>query len=320
MLRILIVDDDLAAAKELAARSTRLGYEVTAIATSGEEAMDVTAVASPELLLVRTGLAGTMDGVATADAIRRHDPVAVVFTGTEAEEEHLARAGLAEHGGFLVQPFSDRELRTTIALAHCRHGAARSAHELEGFFAVSLDMFCFLDFSGYFRRLNPAWEKTLGFTRAELVSRPFIEFVHPDDRERTLKQNAEVRGGGQAKGFENRYLCKDGSHRWFLWNATPRTAEGVIFAVARDITARKRAEDERAQLVRTLEASLAEVKTLREILPICMYCKNIRDDEDYWHSVESYISLHTKTLFSHAICPSCMVTRVEPQMKEDGGA
>ena len=53
------------------------------------------------------------------------------------------------------------------------------------------------------------------------MSRPFIEFVHPDDRERTLAQNGEVRGGGQALGFENRYLCKDGSYRWLLWNAAP---------------------------------------------------------------------------------------------------
>ena len=89
------------------------------------------------------------------------------------------------------------------------------------FFELSIDMLCQLDFNGYFKRLNPAWERTLGFTIAELMSRPFIEFVHPDDRERTLNQNSDVRGGGHALGFENRYLCKDGSYRWFLWNAAP---------------------------------------------------------------------------------------------------
>src|SRR3954447_3213789 len=92
---------------------------------------------------------------------------------------------------------------------------ARRTHELEErFFALSIDMLCFLDFSGYFKRLNPAWEQTLGLTRAELMSKPFIEFVHPDDREATLQQNKIVRAGGQARGFENRYLCKDGSYRW----------------------------------------------------------------------------------------------------------
>ena len=60
------------------------------------------------------------------------------------------------------------------------------------------DMLCTLDFGGYFKRLSASWESTLGFTRQELMSRPFIEFVHPDDRSRTLEQNASVRGGGRA--------------------------------------------------------------------------------------------------------------------------
>jgi PAS domain S-box len=183
------------------------------------------------------------------------------------------------------------------------------------FFAVSLDMLCQLGFDGYFKRLNPAWERTLGFTIEELLSRPFIEFVHPDDRERTLEQNARVRAGGQALGFENRYLCKDGSYRWFLWNATPEAGDQVIYSVARDITARKHAEEERERLVRELRAALAEVRTLREILPICSYCKKIRDDENYWQNVESYISQHTNTRFSHGICPSCFEQMVAPQFE-----
>ena len=81
--------------------------------------------------------------------------------------------------------------------------------------------------------------------------------------------------------------------------------------MARDITASKQQEDEREHLVRELQAALAEVKTLREILPICSYCRKIRDDENYWHTVENYISRHTATRFSHSICPSCMLTEVE---------
>lgn len=184
------------------------------------------------------------------------------------------------------------------------------------FFEVAIDMLCFLDFSGHFKRLNPAWERTLGFTREELMSKPFIEFVHPDDRERTLQQNANVRGGAQALSFENRYLCKDGSYRWFRWNAAPDLEEGVIYSVARDITADKRAEEERERLVGELKTALAEVKRLQEILPICSYCKRIRDDENYWHTVESYISHHTDSRFSHSVCPSCMNNVVEPQLKK----
>ena len=179
------------------------------------------------------------------------------------------------------------------------------------FFENSIDMICFLDFNGYFRRVNKAWERTLGYTREELTSRRFIEFVHPDDRERTINQNAEVRRGGKALSFENRYRCKDGSYRWLRWNAAPDSPKNVIYGVARDITESKRAEEEREQLVRELQAALAEVKALQQILPICSYCRKIRDDENYWHTVENYISRHTSTRFSHSICPTCMATRVE---------
>ena len=182
------------------------------------------------------------------------------------------------------------------------------------FFAISIDLLCFLDFNGYFKRLNPAWERALGFTIEELTSRPSIEFVHPQDRERTLDQNRRVRAGGQALGFENRYLCKDGSYRWLLWNAAPDSNERVIYSVARDITERKRAEEERDLLVAQLQSALAEVRSLQEILPICSYCKRIRDDTHYWQHVESYISQHTNTRFSHSICPTCYVKEVQPQL------
>ena len=194
--------------------------------------------------------------------------------------------------------------------------AANTSNDMEDrFFDVSIDMLCFLGFDGYFTRLNPAWERTLGFTREELMSRPFLEFVHPDDRARTLEQNGKVRAGGQALGFENRYLCKDGSYRWMLWNAASDSAHRLIYSVARDITQSKQAQEEREQLVRELQAALAEVETLQDILPICSYCRKIRDDKDYWLTVENYIARYTRARFSHGICPTCMTTEVEPQLE-----
>lgn len=187
----------------------------------------------------------------------------------------------------------------------------------ERFFDLSIDMLCCLDFNGHFKKLSPSWERTLGFSRDELMSRPFIEFVHPDDRERTLKQNAAVRNGGQALGFENRYLRKDGSYRWLRWNATADTSWSVIYSVARDITESKRAEEERERLVRELRQALSEVKTLQEILPICSYCRKVRDDKNYWDTVENYISAHTSTLFSHSICPTCLETHFASEKPSD---
>jgi PAS domain S-box-containing protein len=184
------------------------------------------------------------------------------------------------------------------------------------FFTISIDMLCFMDFNGFFKRLNPAWERTLGFTLEELRSRPAIEFVHPDDRARTLAQNGQVKTGGQALGFENRYLCKDGSYRWLLWNAAPDFDQQVIYSVARDITERKRAEEEREALVLELQAALREVRSLQAILPICSYCKKIRNDQNYWETVDDYIAEHTNTRFSHSICPACYTKEVEPQFEK----
>lgn len=290
--------EDRDTTSDLEARLIQLGHAVVGVAASGADAVAQTGTLRPDLVLVHLPLLRDPDGIA---AIRRQRTVPVVLLGVETAE------------------WSDRELRLTLELARRRHEASTALHELHEFFDTSHDMFCFLDFNGYFRRLNPAWERILGFTREELMSRPFIEFVHPDDRERTLEQNARVRAGGQAMGFENRYLCKDGSSRWFLWNATPRSIDQVIYSVARDITAHKEAEAERAELMQKLEMSLAEVSALQDILPICSYCRKIRDDEDFWHSVENYISRHTRSRFSHGICPSCMETEVERDLRRIEG-
>jgi PAS domain S-box-containing protein len=128
------------------------------------------------------------------------------------------------------------ELRSEIA-------ERRQAEELlDRFFNDSLDMLCVADFHGYFKRLNPAWERTLGFTVDELRSRPFLDFVHPDDREITIAEMANLSEGSTTISFENRYRCRDGTYRWLLWNATPLLGKQLIYADARDITERKLSE------------------------------------------------------------------------------
>ena len=317
--RILIVNGEVRAASELQTTITAFGYEVAGVARSGRQAIDLAAQTRPNLVLMDIAAEGNPGGTEAAEAIRVSSSIPVIYLIADTSTAGAAGRGetLAEAFDQVTKPYADRELRITIEMALLKEAMKRQAHELEDrFFAVSIDMLCLLDFSGYFKRLNPAWEAVLGFTRDELMSKPFIEFVHPDDRERTLTQNRAVRGGGQARSFENRYLCKDGSHRWLLWNAAPDFDEKVIYSVARDITDPKKAEEEREKLVRELRAALAEVKSLQTILPICSYCKKIRDDENYWQSVEGYISRHTNTTFSHSICPSCYEQKVTPQLDD----
>jgi diguanylate cyclase (GGDEF)-like protein/PAS domain S-box-containing protein len=115
--------------------------------------------------------------------------------------------------------------------------------ERERFFAVSLDMLCIAGFDGYFKRLNKAWEKALGITRDELMSKPYIEFIHPDDRERTAAESSSLLTGASTISFENRYLCQDGSSKWLHWNAVPDPRKEIVYAVARDITVRREMEE-----------------------------------------------------------------------------
>lgn len=309
--KILIVDGRRGVANELETQLTRLGYEVAGIAASRDAGIAQIPLTEPDLILMDVA---TPDGVEAANELQRNSkiPVLLMIAATDEANLSLTRFGESPLHRYVIKPFTQRELHGSIELACAKDDAARAVHELEDrFFTNSVDMLCFLDFNGYFKRLNPAWERTLGYTRQELMSRPFIEFVHPDDRERTLKQNATVRGGGQALAFENRYVCKDGSYRWFHWNAASDSTDKVIYSVARDVTASKKAEEERERILRELQAAAAELKTLQEILPICSYCRKIRDDENYWHTVENYISQHTNSLFSHGICPDCMAAHVD---------
>jgi PAS domain S-box-containing protein len=131
----------------------------------------------------------------------------------------------------------------------------QSQEVLDRFFTDSLDMLCIADFRGYFKRLNPAWERTLGFTSDELCSRPFLDFIHPDDREITIAEMKQLSQGAHTISFENRYRCKDGSYRWLLWTATPLVSQQLIYADGRDITERKLAEESIRKLKETAETA-----------------------------------------------------------------
>ncbi|PSN12969.1 PAS domain S-box protein, partial [filamentous cyanobacterium CCP5] len=131
-----------------------------------------------------------------------------------------------------------------------------TAADRERIFALSLDMLCVAGLDGYFKRLNPAFERILGFSTEELLAHPFIEFVHPDDRQATLTEVSKLEGGQETVAFENRYRCQDGSYKWLLWTATPDLDANLLYAAARDITPRKQDEEKIRE-----QAALLDVAT-----------------------------------------------------------
>lgn len=114
----------------------------------------------------------------------------------------------------------------------------------ESFFNLSVDMLCLAGFDGYFKRINSAWTRTLGFTQDELMARPYLDFVHPEDRSATVAEAGKLTQGSTTVHFRNRYECRDGAYRWLEWAAMPAASPQMIYAVARDITQEVEAEGE----------------------------------------------------------------------------
>jgi len=180
----------------------------------------------------------------------------VVLVGVELGRRAGALAGLVALGLFAAwTPFAPLAIDASAYvtrlvvyvlvgvvaghLADRTRAAAAEAQASARHFELAGDMLCTAGFDGYFKHLNGAWETCLGWTRQELMSRPFIDFVHPDDRERTEQEAAGAVAGDYSVDFTNRYAAKDGSWRWIEWSTRVDPDQQVLHAAARDVTDRR---------------------------------------------------------------------------------
>ena len=219
----------------------------------------------------RGGLAGALAAVTLTGAWELgHQDAAVTVVG------YLSRGIAFVVLGVLLGAFVDKRRRLEA--------------EVLRYFDASLDLLATADGSGRFLRVNPAWEASLGYTREELCSRPFIEFVHPDDRRATLAEHARLLDGSRdTVRFRNRYRAADGSERWLEWNSHASTCDGLIHSAARDITIQVEAEEQLADSAKLLETKVAErtrelndarAETLRRLARAGEY----RDDQTFQHT------------------------------------
>jgi two-component system, cell cycle sensor histidine kinase and response regulator CckA len=157
----------------------------------------------------------------------------------------LSRDG-ARHHVELTATVVEFDEATSIILAGrdvtrsrvAEESARKAAETLSQYFSLSPDLLCIANHEGRFIRLNPAWEQVLGYRLGELENGSFLDLVHPDDLEPTLAAMRRLREGDQVFDYQNRYRRKDGSWRWIEWRSVPG-GQGLIFAVARDITQRR---------------------------------------------------------------------------------
>ena len=135
----------------------------------------------------------------------------------------------------------------------------QAEEERDRFFNLSLDMMGIAGFDGYFKQLNPAWQETQFRANRELMSKPYIEFVHPDDQKSTIKTAQKLTDKQNVLEFDNRYQCKDGSYKWLSWKAYPINSEKLVYTAARDITDQKMAENNIKKSLEEKEVLLREI-------------------------------------------------------------
>ena len=148
---------------------------------------------------------------------------------------------------------------TMDAFSQLQQRQRKAERDAAQIFSLSVDLLAIAGTDGYFKRVNPAFERTLGYSAEELLSHPLLDFVHPDDRARTRRTLSALGRGDVVIQFENRYVHRDGSIRWLQWNSRPVPEEGLIYAAGRDVTESRRNGEEQAALrhVATLVAQRA---------------------------------------------------------------
>lgn len=134
-------------------------------------------------------------------------------------------------------------------------------HLTKRFFDFSNELLCVAGFDGYFKLLNPAWTKTLGWSSEELLSKPWNEFVHPDDILDTENIKSAIVNGEEVYQFENRYRCKNGDYKWLSWNSYPHPEDEIMYGVAREVT-KKRLQEQKLRYQEQLLSEIGEIANI----------------------------------------------------------
>ena len=243
---ILLVEDEAIVALTEQAILRRGGYEVITVHT-GETAVEaVDGHPEIDLVLMDINLGPGIDGTEAAQRILSRHDLPLVFLSSHTEPAVVRRTEGITSYGYIVKNTGETVLLASIKMAfrlyHARLRERQAAEELERYFSNSLDLLCIAAMDGRFVRLNPEWERVLGYPVDELLGRRFLDFVHPDDLQPTIAAIARLRSHQEIESFENRYRHRDGSYRWIEWRSRP--IGSTIYAAARDVTERRRTEDE----------------------------------------------------------------------------
>jgi PAS domain S-box-containing protein len=206
---------------------------------------------------------------------KHHDALRIALDTGKYEEDgwRVRKDGSKFQANVVIRPLKDDSghHRGFVKITRDLTERFRAQELIQNFFRLPLDLLAIADPSGYFLRLNPAWDEMTGYTEAELTSKPYLEFVHPDDRERTASAAARLSAGHATESFENRYLCRDGSYRQLIWKAAASADGSLFYGAARDVTDEKKAAVAVAELNTELTRRNSELEALNKELESFSY-------------------------------------------------
>lgn len=282
-VKVLVVEDESVVSKDIQESLKGLGYAVCGTASAGEEAIRKAESLHPDLVLMDIVLKGDIDGVEAAETIRSRLHVPVIYLTAYSDEHTLNRAKVTEPSGYILKPFDERELHTTIEVAMYRHTMQKKLKESERWFATTLksigDAVIATNTQGHITFMNPVAELLTGWKHSEALGRDLNEVFSVRDQDGCIlikNPVAKVLEDGVVVDLRNNLLFnKDGTSLIVDDSAAPIVDDGgnIVGAVLvfRDVTERRKAEDKRAKLngllmaVRNMNESLLRVKSEPEL-------------------------------------------------------
>jgi PAS domain S-box-containing protein len=257
MIKVLIVEDELIVALELKSRLLDLGYAICGIVASGEEAVELTAMENPDLILMDINIKGAYDGVKTSEILKVDYDIPIIFITAFSDPKTLQRVKVSEPYGYIIKPFEERELHTAIEIALYKHNMEKKLRDSERRLSITLksigDGVIATNHEGIINYLNPAAEFLTGYGSAEAIGKGIMDILHFKDEENIkIAYTAvnELLTGGLTKNFPVSAVmsCRNGKEIVIETDAAAikdnkEKINGIVLSF-RDITERKKMEGE----------------------------------------------------------------------------
>jgi PAS domain S-box-containing protein len=313
---ILVVEDETIVAKDLQQTLSRLGYNVPVTATSGEEAVHKAEERRPDLALMDIILKGPMDGVETAQALRRRFDIPIVYLTAYADDHTLQRAKDTAPAGYLLKPFQPGELRPTIEMALCQSQRERhmnaSLRWLETAMQCVEDAVITTDRSGCITDMNRTAEFLTGWDRHVAIGYS-LEALLPLSRETAcggiFNAVLQAMAEGRVVIIDDRVLrARDGAHYLIQGRAVPVvTGQGGIIGA---VVAFHLLADQPVRQFRDPDRELTEgegyVSYSKGVVNLCAWCKRVPDGFGAWYDLHTFITERSGVQFNGGLCPDCM--------------